>query len=236
MSEQKKYFQFGLTQHFPCNYLPEQKERLMVVMNHELLTNENYQRLLEAGFRRSGNQVYRPHCQLCDACESLRVPVKEFTPSRSQKRIVNNNKDIHVNISSTEKEAYYPLYERYINTIHTDGGMYPANREQYNNFIFSENVAQLFIELYLDDRLISVAVTDHLPNALSALYTFYDPDFPKRSLGKLSILSQIDIAKTLQKEFLYLGYQIDACSKMNYKNKYYPHQRLKQERWQRINK
>ncbi|TLU66276.1 arginyltransferase [Thalassotalea litorea] len=236
MNEQKKFFQFGLTQHFPCNYLPEQKERLMVVMNQELLTNENYQRLLEAGFRRSGNQVYRPHCQRCDACESLRVPVKDFTLSKSQKRILTTNRDIKVNISSTEKEHYYPLYERYINTVHTDGGMYPANKNQYDNFIFSNKISQLFIELYLDDELVSVAVTDHLPGALSALYTFYDPRFPKRSLGKLSILSQIEVTKTLGKEFLYLGYQIDACSKMNYKNKYFPHQRLNQERWQKINK
>ncbi|WP_394174541.1 arginyltransferase [Thalassotalea litorea] len=235
MSEQK-FFQFGLTQHFPCNYLPEQKERLMVVMNHELLTNENYQRLLEAGFRRSGDQVYRPHCQRCDACESLRVPVKEFIASKSQKRILTLNKDIKINISSSEKPQFYPLYERYINTIHIDGGMYPANREQYDNFIRSENIAQLFIELYLQDKLVSVAVTDHLPNALSALYTFYDPNFAKRSLGKLSILSQIEVARTLGKEFLYLGYQIDACAKMNYKNKYHPHQRLQQQRWQRIDK
>ncbi|TKB43746.1 arginyltransferase [Thalassotalea mangrovi] len=236
MSEQKKYFQFGLTQHFACNYLPEKKERLMVVMNHELLSNENYQRLLEAGFRRSGNQVYRPHCKNCDACESLRVPVQEFAPTRSQKRVLKINQDIEIQISSLEKPTYYPLYKRYINAIHQDGGMYPANREQYNNFIFSKNISQLFIELYLEQKLVSVAVTDNLPNALSALYTFYDPDLPKRSLGILSILSQIKVAQQLQKNFLYLGYQIDDCSKMNYKSRYFPHQRLQGERWQRTNK
>ena len=236
MSESKKYFQFGLTHNFACNYLPEQQERLVVVTNSEDITNENYQRLLMAGFRRSGNQVYRPHCIDCNSCESIRLPVHQFKPSKSQKRIISTNKDLTIKISLEADERYFDLYQRYINTVHQDGSMFPANKEQYKGFIFNELIDQLFIEIYHGKQLVSVAVCDNLPNSLSALYTFYDPDHSKRSLGKYSILTQIQVAKSLNKNYLYLGYQIDDCQKMNYKKSYYPHERLIQDQWIHINK
>lgn len=236
MTEPKKYFQFGITKTFPCNYLSSQQERLVVITNGEEITNENYERLLSAGFRRSGEQVYRPHCENCKACESIRLQVNDFKPSKSQKRINNINKDLTIELTDTAKPQYFDLYRRYINAIHRGGGMYPANQEQYQNFIFSDRVSQLFIEMYLDEQLVCVAVCDNLPNSLSALYTFYDPELAKRSLGKYSILNQIDITKKLGKNLLYLGYQIDECAKMNYKKQYSPHQRLQQESWKTLNK
>lgn len=232
----KKYFSFGLTKPFDCNYLKNREEQLLVVINSEDINDENYQRLLFSGFRRSGEQVYRPHCKTCNACESIRLPVLHFAPSKSQKRIRNMNKEFTVKVSSTEKPNYYELYERYINTVHTDGGMFPADKEQYLSFILSDTITQLFIEVYDQDKLIVVAVCDSLPNALSALYTFYDPDYTRYSLGKFSILNQIDICKALNKHYLYLGYQIDDCDKMNYKKQYFPHQRLQKERWIDVNK
>ncbi|NMP15392.1 arginyltransferase [Thalassotalea sp. Y01] len=234
MTESKKYFQFGLTRSFDCNYLAEQQERLIVITNSEDVNAENYQRLMMAGFRRSGDQVYRPHCETCQACESLRIPVRLFKSSKSQKRLLNANKDFTVRIAQTEKAEYFALYQKYIDTNHRDGSMYPANQEQYRAFIFSKQVPQLFLELYDKDKLISVAVCDNLPRALSALYTFYDPDYQKRSLGRYSILQQIELAVKLNKHYLYLGYQIDACKKMNYKSQYYPHERLVNDNWQRI--
>lgn len=232
MSEQKQqYFQFGITKEFPCNYLDNQQERLIVVTNDEYINNENYQRLMVAGFRRSGNQVYRPHCLSCSACQSIRVMVNKFVPSKSQKRIKQINSDLIIQVTNQTKPQYFDLYSRYINTIHTQGSMYPANKIQYESFIGSKKIDQLFIEIYLQDQLISVAVCDNLPNALSALYTFYEPSLSKRSLGKFSILQQIELCKALKKEHLYLGYQIDECSKMNYKKQYFPHQRLVNEQW-----
>ncbi|WNC70578.1 arginyltransferase [Thalassotalea psychrophila] len=233
MNEPKKYFQFGLTKTFPCNYLMTEKERLIVVTNVEELTSENYERLLMSGFRRSGEQVYRPHCENCNSCESIRLPVNEFSPSKSQKRISAINKDLTARVVKTPRPEYFSLYQRYIDNVHKDGAMYPANFEQYENFIFSSRVDQLFLELYLEEELISVAVCDNLPSALSALYTFFDPNLSKRSLGKFSILKQIELSKKMHKKFLYLGYQIDECAKMNYKNQYFPHERLKDDNWQR---
>lgn len=234
MTDQIKYFQFGLTKVFPCNYLANQQERLIVVTNDEDINSENYQRLMFAGFRRSGDQVYRPHCINCSACQSIRIPVSEFCPSKSQKRIRSKNSDVIVRVSELAKASYFDLYARYINTVHKEGSMYPADKLQYQNFIFSRNIEQVFIELYLNDALIGVAVCDKLPNAISALYTFFDPTLSKRSLGKFSILQQIELCKQLKKTYLYLGYQIDECSKMNYKKQYLPHERLVNEQWLKI--
>ena len=109
--------------------------------------------------------------------------------------------------------------------------MYPSSVEQYDGFLFCEWLDTLFINLWHEDKLVAVAVTDVLPNALSAIYTFFDPDYEHYSLGSFSLLNQIEACKTLNKDYLYLGYQIDGCQKMNYKTKFKPYQRLIRAQW-----
>jgi arginyl-tRNA--protein-N-Asp/Glu arginylyltransferase len=231
-----KDLKFGVTAAFPCNYLPEENERLIVASDPLLHNNAGYSWLMGQGFRRSGEQIYRPHCEACNACQSVRVIVNEFTPSKSQKRQLKKNAIFTIKIAETVQDNYYPLYELYINTIHTDSSMYPANYEQYATFLISEIAKQCFIEIWHDDKLVSVAVTDILADGLSAVYTFYHPEYRSYGLGVYSILNQIDIAKSYNKHFLYLGYQIDACQKMNYKNRYFPYQKLVDNKWLLINK
>lgn len=226
----------GITQEFDCNYLDDHKERLLVVIDDLSQQSAAYDFLMFQGFRRSGEQVYKPHCVNCNACQSLRLPVNHFQPSKSQKRLLNKNKHFSIKISTDEKPTYYPLFEKYINTLHSDGTMYPATKAQFDGFIFTKVTDQLFIEVYDGEKLISVAVTDAMPIALSAVYTFYDPEYRANGLGIYSILQQIKHTQSLGKEYLYLGYQIDECQKMNYKNKFYPHERLIENRWQTINK
>ena len=218
--------EFGITSPFACSYLPEQDERLLIFMSETDPTIAQYDFLIGAGFRRSGTQVYRPHCNSCNACESIRLPVSLFTASKSQKRIMKRNQDLTIRISSTDKPEYYPLYESYINQRHADGSMYPATLEQYKGFILSPWNNALFIELRTKDELIAVAVTDNLASSLSALYTFFKPEEQHRSLGNFAILQQIELAKSLNKPFLYLGYQIDTCQKMSYKQNFLPHERF----------
>jgi len=227
---------FGITSEFACSYLPNRQERLLVAVDERLHDKAQYGWLMNQGFRRSAEQLYRPHCVNCNACQSVRVMVQAFAPSKSQKRLLKKNKDLRFEVSSEQKESYYPLYERYINTLHTDGTMYPATIEQYQSFLTSTLTQQLFLEVWDCDKLVSVAVTDDLPNALSAVYTFYDPEYRKSALGVFSILNQIRYSKEQGYEFLYLGYQIDECQKMNYKNKYYPYQQLSNNQWKTLNK
>jgi arginine-tRNA-protein transferase len=229
-------YQFGITQSFTCNYLPEEEERLLVAVDERLHNTEQYSWLMANGFRRSGSQIYRPHCMNCSACKSIRVISSQFVLSKSQKRLMNKNKTYSLKISHEAKDIYYGLYENYINTIHHDGSMFPASMAQYETFTQSNVSEQLFIETWDGDKLISVAVTDILVDALSAVYTFYHPDYRSSGLGIFSILNQIKLTNDYKKTFLYLGYQIDSCQKMNYKNKYYPYQELIENSWITTNK
>lgn len=220
----------GLTQTFPCSYLPDESEQLLVLVEH---TPEPkvYQYLMQLGFRRSGEQVYRPHCVSCSACQSIRIPIERFVPSKSQKRVLNKNRDIEVSRSFVSTNEQFKLYERYIEERHDDGSMYPPSKEQYQGFIGASWLNPCFIEARLDGELIAVAVTDVLPESLSALYTFFKPTLDGRSLGTYLILQQIEQAKLLKRAYVYLGYQIDACQKMNYKQKFLPHERFYQDKW-----
>lgn len=222
----------GLTPPHDCNYLPKQQEQLLVLLENNRLNPQDYEQLLGAGFRRSGSDIYRPHCQGCSACQSLRIAVASFSPSRSQKRIARLNRDLEITVSHGDQPAYFELYQRYIDSRHADGPMYPASREQYENFVLCAWLPQTFIEFRLAQQLIAVAVTDSLSLSMSAMYTFFDPDFAQRSLGTFAILSQLGLAKREKKHWLYLGYQVDECAKMNYKQHFRPHQRRIAGTWQ----
>lgn len=228
---------FGVTGTFDCSYLPNQKERLLVFAGYQDPDlKAQYEVMLAHGFRRSGEQIYRPNCPNCRACQSIRVPVVKFKISKSQKRVNAKNRQVTTCISRTHKPEYYELYEKYIESRHQDGSMYPATPEQYQQFLFCSWLDAMFIEFRENNQLIAVAVTDEMDTALSALYTFFDPELEDRSLGTLSILEQIRRAYEMHKPYVYLGYQIDECKKMNYKQKFLPHERHTSEGWQLFEK
>lgn len=231
MSSNSDTIQVGMTNAFPCSYLSNQQEQLLV-LQEETLDVDLFERLLALGFRRSGQMIYKPHCPACQACLPIRVPVKQFQPSRRQKRNLKNNRDISFAIVAQSTPEQYQLYEQYINERHYDGPMYPASKEQYEQFIQCSWHQPLLIELRVQGRLIGVAVTDQLPNSLSAIYSFFAPSEDKRSLGSLMILLQCRLAKLMGKNYLYLGYQIDDSRKMNYKKSYQPNEILTSKGWQ----
>ena len=221
----------GLTPEHGCSYLPDEAEQLMVLLDDKHRNPVGYENLLVAGFRRSGNDLYRPHCQGCSACHSLRIPVRQFTASRSQKRIQHNNRDIRLVLSTQDKPEYYDLFARYIHERHHDGSMFPATRNQYDGFLLWDWLTPYFLEFRLSQQLLPLAITDPLPHSLSAMYTFFDPAFADRSLGTLAILTQLELAQRMNRQWLYLGYQVDACRKMKYKTKFHPHELLCGHEW-----
>ena len=221
----------GLTPEHGCSYLPDEAEQLMVLLDDKHRNPVGYENLLVAGFRRSGNDLYRPHCQGCSACHSLRIPVRQFTASRSQKRIQHNNRDIRLVLSTQDKPEYYDLFARYIHERHHDGSMFPATRNQYDGFLLCDWLTPYFLEFRLNQQLVALAITDPLPHSLSAMYTFFDPAFAERSLGTLAILAQLELAQRMNLQWLYLGYQVDACRKMKYKTKFHPHELLCGHEW-----
>lgn len=220
----------GISQIFPCSYLDDQQEQLQVIQE-ETLDPILFEYLLAIGFRRSGNSIYKPRCPRCNACLPIRLPVREFKLSKRQKRTLAQNRDLIWRVTSVYTEEQYALYERYIQQRHFDGPMFPPNQTQYKQFLFCHWFSPTFIEVYDGSRLLAVAVTDTLPNSLSAIYSYFDPDEEQRSLGALLILIQCRLAKLMGKEFVYLGYQIDANRKMSYKRLYRPYQILTSQGW-----
>ncbi|WP_415636243.1 arginyltransferase [Pseudoalteromonas distincta] len=222
----------GLTQEFDCSYLPNRREQLLVILDPSCYSTDKFESLLGLGFRRSGNQIYRPHCPICSACSSVRVLAQEFMPSKSQKRKLNKAKtQFEVKYSTQERPEYYPLYSKYISMRHQDGSMYPPEKEQFQSFLLCSWLKITFIELWHEDTLVAVAVTDCMNSAISAIYTFFDPDFEHYSLGSVMILEQIKFAKEQNKQYVYLGYQIDECDKMKYKTQFLPAQKQLNDEW-----
>ena len=214
---------FYATQAHPCSYLPAEQATTLFLDPSQPMDVQVYAELSEVGFRRSGDHLYRPHCQKCSACVPARLPATGFKPNRQQRRIQNRNADLQVQaVRPTFSEEYYQLYARYIEQRHADGDMYPPNREQFSTFLVRDLSFSRFYEFRLNGRLLAVAVTDVLPNGLSAVYTFYDPDEEHRSLGRFAILWQIAETARLGLHAVYLGYWIKSCRKMNYKTQYRP--------------
>ena len=222
----------GLSQEFPCSYLPNRQEQLLVILDPSCYSSTKFESLLALGFRRSGNQIYRPHCPICSACSSVRVLANEFMPTKSQKRKLNKAKNrFEVKYSQVEREQYYPLYSKYISLRHQDGSMYPPDKSQFQSFLFCSWLTITFIELWDQDNLVAVAVTDCMDDAISAIYTFFDPDYEHFSLGTVMILQQLKFAKQQHKQFVYLGYQVDECDKMKYKTQFLPAQKQYNDQW-----
>ena len=230
------HLKFYATQPHDCSYLEQQQAVTLFLDPAEPIDEEVYGRLSELGFRRSGDHLYRPHCPRCKACVPARIPVELFTPNKQQKRIYKRNQDLQVERRPPRlTDEIYQLYSRYINTRHADGDMYPPSEQQFSSFLVSDSSFCEFNEFRLDGRLLAVAVTDRLANGLSAVYTFFDPDEPRRSLGRYAILWQIEEARRSELPALYLGYWIRNCRKMNYKTEYRPLEMLISQRWVRIN-
>lgn len=224
-----------VTHPHPCSYLPDQQASTAFVDPGYQITPFLFSRLAEIGFRRSGAHVYRPHCTACQACIPVRLPVQEFQPTRAQLRCLKRNADLQVRqLDSIDGEDFYALYEKYINTRHEDGDMYPADAEQYRNFLCVPWPGTFYLAYYCAGRLIAVSVCDRFDHGYSAVYTFFDPDEHKRSLGVYAVLNQIARAQLEGLDYLYLGYWVKDCAKMRYKTDYRPIEQLVDGHWQRL--
>lgn len=231
-SEELRLFQTG---DHPCGYWPERQARDLVLDPQDPRLGSVYPLALASGFRRSGDLVYRPHCQHCRACVPVRIPVQRFTPDRSQRRCAARNAKVQSRIVAAQRsDEHLALYRRYLAQRHPQGGMDTHGAVEFDQFLIGSWSQGRFIELREDGQLLAVAVTDVLPDALSAVYTFYDPAFAARGLGTLAILRQLEWARREGHAHLYLGYWIDGHRKMDYKRSYRPLEQFDGRRWREI--
>ncbi|MBF0448226.1 MAG: arginyltransferase [Magnetococcales bacterium] len=221
-----------LTPPHSCGYLPDQSASTLFVDPMYKMNAASFQFLLGRGFRRSGSQVYRPYCGACQACVPVRIPVSSWDMKRSFRRIIKRNRVLNVKICSPEfSEERFLLYKKYVASRHADGPMANPSESDFLSFLGCTWGKTLFVEFRLNDQLLMVAVLDHQAGTLSAVYTFFDPEEKKRSLGTYGILWAIEEARRLGKQWLYLGYWIDSCQKMAYKSRFFPLEAYVGQEW-----
>ncbi len=231
----------GLTPENACSYLPGRQSRSLVVVDEERLNPVTYDALLQQGYRRSGNHVYRPWCASCRSCNAVRIPVGDFRPDRGQRRCMKRNRDLRLEWMPAElTDEQYRLYIAYQEGRHAGGAMAQSSWAETRGFLLADwNNVQL-LEMRLDGELVAAAYTDVMPSSLSAVYTFFRPDLAQRSLGTFAILEQIALAIREGKNWLYLGYWIPECRKMSYKSRFWPHEirrpmaDFRDERWELV--
>jgi leucyl-tRNA---protein transferase len=216
-----------------CGYWPERVARDLLIDPEAPDLAALYPHLLSLGFRRSGSHVYRPHCGQCNACIPLRVAAADFRPSRSQRRCARRNADLVWQVEAAGySDERYALYRRYLGDRHPGGGMDQASQEEFAQFLTADWSPTRFLEARLDGRLLAVAVTDALPDALSAVYTFFDPEHAARGLGTAAILQQLAWASDTRRRHLYLGFWLRLHPKMQYKAGFAPAEVLLDGNWQ----
>jgi len=228
VTKQQKLPELYLSLPHECGYLPGRQATSLFVDPGNTNAAQHYSLFLQSGFRRSGRLIYRPHCQSCNECVSVRIPVKNFEPRRGQRRILKRNSDlVALEREPHFSEEQFDLYRKYQSSRHTDGSMDHEDRNAYEDFLVKSPIDTRFFEFRTSEKpqkgqLLALAVTDVVDNGLSAVYTFFDPQEPRRGLGVYAILWQIQQAVALDLEYLYLGYWIKNCGKMSYKKDYQP--------------
>jgi len=218
-----------------CPYIPSETASSLIIDPNLTIDRETLTFFTVNGFRRSGDVIYRPHCSRCNACVSVRIPVDDYRPNRSQKRTARRNRDLRVQTAPARyDDDHFDLYMRYQRSRHPDSEMCDPDPEQYRRFLVNDRHETLFYEMYEHDELAAVAVCDRLNDGLSAIYTFFAPEQAHRGLGTFAIVHQIAEARKLRLPYVYLGYWIAECQKMSYKTRFKPIQGLVNGSWQWI--
>ena len=214
----------GVTPLRPCPYLPGRLERSIVTPLAGTRADSAYDEMLSGGFRRSHLAAYRPACPGCRACVSARVCADAFVPSRSLRRVIARNAGVALNVlPALARPDHYALFRRYLAARHPDGTMAAMGREGYGALVEESAVETRLAEFRSPGgRLYGVCVFDLVADGLSAVYSFYEPTRVKDSPGSYMILRLVGEARTRALPYLYLGYWIDGCDKMDYKARFRP--------------
>jgi leucyl-tRNA---protein transferase len=244
--ERRNFPQFFITAPAPCPYLCGKQERK--VFTHLISSDARalHDTLSQGGFRRSQNIAYRPACEGCSACVSVRVAVERFQWTASFRRTMRRNRDLATSVLTARASAeQYTLFRNYIDDRHEGGGMADMTVLDYAMMV-EDSIIDTFMTEYrlkpdplakdtaAKQPLMGVALCDRLSDGISMVYSFYEPDARRRGLGTYMILEHIAHAKRLGVPYLYLGYWINGSPKMSYKRRFLPQEQLTGSGWARV--
>lgn len=243
MSEHNTDFpQFYVTSEQPCPYLDGRMERKLfthLTPDRSLQVVDN---MLRGGFRRSQHIAYLPYCEGCSACVSVRVPVDTFQASKSQRRVLNANRDLVATQAPAKVTSeHYSVFRDYIDHRHGDGGMADMSVMDFKMMVEDSTIETNLIEYRrrgtsveraADVPLAGAALIDTLSDGLSMVYSYFDPDLSDRSLGTYMVLNHIERTRQMGLPYLYLGYWIGGSKTMDYKTRFLPQQHLTGDGWQ----
>ncbi len=229
--------QFYLTAPSPCPYLGGKEERKVFTHLVGERAPELNNILTQGGFRRSQSIAYRPACEGCRSCVSVRVIAKDFQPTPSMRRVARRNADIagdmRIAVPTSEQ---YAIFRAYLDSRHRDGGMADMTVLDYAMMVEDSHIETRIIEYRLrtTGELVGVALTDVLGDGLSMVYSFFEPDQAARSLGTFMVLDHIARAQRMGLSYVYLGYWVRGSRKMDYKSRFLPQERLMPDGWTRV--
>jgi arginyl-tRNA--protein-N-Asp/Glu arginylyltransferase len=247
--------QFYLTAPSPCPYLGGKEERKVFTHLVGERAGELNNILTHGGFRRSQSIAYRPACEGCRACVSVRVVADDFRPTRGMRRIGKRNDDITAEMRvAVPTSEQYSVFRAYLDSRHRDGGMADMTVLDYAMMVEDSHIETRIIEYRRRQKpppypppqageaavaakrgdLVAVALTDVLGDGLSMVYSFFEPDEAARSLGTLMVLDHIARARNMGLAYVYLGYWVRGSRKMDYKSRFLPQERLTPDGWARV--
>lgn len=217
----------------PCPYLGGRVERNLFTELRGTQSQKLHDQLALAGFRRSHHIVYRPACPDCNGCIPVRIPVTSFNRTRSQQRIWNRNADLCVVSDDAQAtNEHYDLFFRYQRGRHAGGEMAAMSFSDFRAMIEDSVVdTELMSMRNGEGKLLGACLMDKLSAGLSAVYSYFEPDAERRSLGTFSILRLVDEARARNLKHVYLGYWIEDCDKMAYKSRFRAIEHLDTSGW-----
>jgi len=235
MTDQGLQFpKFYVTAPAPCPYIEDLTERKVFTELKGPDAPALNEALGRVGFRRSQSVMYRPACENCGACISVRVRTPDYTHSKSARKILKTNTDvIGITRPPLATSEQYELLRVYLESRHADGTMAGMSIAEYQDMVESSPVQTVVIEYRraLDGKLMGVALTDELSDGYSMVYSFFDVENTKRSFGTFIILDHIARAKRGNRPYVYLGYWVEGSRKMDYKRRFKPLERLGPDGW-----
>lgn len=239
--ERRNFPQFFITAPTPCPYLPGKFERK--VFTHLVGADSRglNTMLSQGGFRRSQNIAYRPACDHCQACTSVRVPVQDFVLSKNFRRVLRKNADlISEVVKARATSEHYSLFRGYIDTRHSEGGMADMSVLDFAAMVDDTVADSRIVEYRFDEscsnagEMACAVLMDVLGDGISMIYSFYELSYEARSLGTLMVLDAIARAQRMGLPYVYLGYFVQGSRKMEYKSRFKPQQRLTPDGWQLV--